>query len=224
MVVHLDLLAEELVVVLAQVGRRRQAGEELLEPVVVDEHRVGLAEVFELAFEDALPGRGADHRRVVQAQQDHRLDDLAGRSLDVVDLGPGRPLVERHGPEDPVDPPDPVEVVLDHRLDVVDVQDVGVHHPEVGPGRVRHLAGGPQHQAAEDRPLLRDQERGERQPHDDPEELGPVAGQHLQRDPAHPIAPFSAGCPCDDDDEVVRPRRDSKGSPHPRAARVNRVT
>ena len=43
--------------------------------------------------------------------------------------------------------------------------------------------GGAEHQAAEDRSLLRDQERGERQAEDDPGELGPVSRQHLDRDP-----------------------------------------
>ena len=74
-----------------------------------------------------------------------------------VELGPAVPLVERDGPLHALDPPDPVEVALEHRLDVVDEPDAGVHHPEVGAGDVGDLRAGPEHQAAEDRPLLRDQ-------------------------------------------------------------------
>ena len=216
MVVHLDLFAQEPPVVFPLVSVRRQAREQLLEPVVVDEDGVGLAKVFQSAFEDSLARRRTNHRRVVEPEQDDRLDHLAGLPLDVVDLGSRCAFIERDRPEHPFDALDPVEVVLDHRLDIIDLENVGVHHPKVGAGRVGDLAGGPEHQAAKDRALLGDKQGGERQAHDDPEKLGAVARQHLKRNPAHPFAPFLART-------FGISSSEENGGASPRAARVNRV-
>ena len=101
-------------------------------------------------------GAGLACRRARARSADSFLLQLGG---DERELGPGVPLVERDGPLHPLDAADAVEVVLEHRLDVVDEPDAGVHDPEVGPGDVGDLGAGPEHQAAEDRPLLRDQAR-----------------------------------------------------------------
>src|SRR5206468_12179518 len=73
-------------------------------------------------------------------------------------------------------------------------------------------------QAAEDRPLLRDQQGGEGQSEDDPEELRLVADQHLQRDPRHGAPPSLV-----ERSAAVSPSG-PKGGPWPSAARVNRET
>ena len=81
---------------------------------------------------------------------------------------------------------------------------------------------GPEHQAAEDRALLGDQERREGQPQDDPEELRPVADQHLERDPAHRVTLRSATSTAAASSQPSRPPH-SAGATQPSAARQNDV-
>ena len=56
------------------------------------------------------------------------------------ELGPAIALVERHGPLHPVNTPDPLEVALEHRLDVVHEPDAGIHDPQIRPRDVGDLA------------------------------------------------------------------------------------
>src|SRR5262249_19244454 len=46
-----------------------------------------------------------------------------------------------------------------------------------------------EHEPAENASLLIDQERGEREPKHNPEELGAISDEHLEGDPAHGTAP-----------------------------------
>src|SRR5208282_4195589 len=100
--------------------------------------------------------------------------------------------VEVDSPGHARDAADAEHVVVGDGLEVVDVTDPGVHHPEVGPVRVADLAGGAQHHAAEDRALLGDEKTGEADAEDDGKVLAPVAHQHLQGDPGHGM-PLSLG-------------------------------
>ena len=103
-------------------------GKELLEPHVVDDHRVGLAQVARGCRQDLR--HGAAHPPALASSRPSRITCsitvgwLPRRDVRV-DLRPGVALVERNRPLDPLDAPDPVEVVLEHRLDVVDVPDRG---------------------------------------------------------------------------------------------------
>ena len=110
---------------------------------IVDDHGVGLAEVSDRAHEDA--GRGADERRIIEAQQDHL---LVGALLEP---GPGDALVEPHRPVHPRHALHAEELRVGERLDVVDELDVGIHHPDARPLDVANLAHGERHEPAEDR-------------------------------------------------------------------------
>src|SRR6185436_18084952 len=74
---------------------------------------------------------------------------------------------------------------------VVDEHDLWVHDPHVRAADVRDGGVRARHEPQEDRRLLRDEQRREREPHDDAEVLRPVADQHAPGDEVHdlPFAP-----------------------------------
>ena len=71
------------------------------------------------------------------------------------------------------------------RLDVVDVLHLRIHHPDVRQADVRDETERARHDPDENRRLLRDQQRGERQTDDDADVFGPVTDEHFDRDEIH---------------------------------------
>ena len=67
---------------------------------------------------------------------------------------------------------------------------LGVHDPDVRPGQVGNRAERAGHEPEENRRLLRDQQRRERQPHDDAEVLRLIPYEHFEDDEVHGCAPF----------------------------------
>ena len=194
MIVHLQLAAEEpLIEILAEPLELAPIfiRIELRQSVAVDDDRVRYAKVSQVAGQDLVEGRCPDECGVIQAEQDDLFDHggLVPSRDARVDLDPRLAFIERDGPEDPLDASDTVQAVLEHGLDVVDITDRGIHDPEVGARDVGDLAARPEHQTAEDRPLLRDQQCRKSQPQHDPEELGLIADEHLQSNPSHRIPP-----------------------------------
>lgn len=175
-VVHLELFAE----------REGFLGPKLLEAIFIHEDRVGMSQVAEIAERDIL--RSADERGVVEADEDHLLEGAIGEPA-AVDA-----FVEPHRPGHARHTANAIEVVFAHRLDIVDELDLAVHDPNVGPANVLDLADGKRHQPAEDRALLGNEERGECHAEHNADELGGVARQHFERDPAHRQFP-SVGLP-----------------------------
>jgi hypothetical protein len=143
----------------------------------IDDHRVRLSQISEPTDKNLL--RGADERGVVQADENRLLIAAIGQP------SAAQPFVEPNGPLDARRAADAVEVVLAHRLDVVDELHVGIHDPDLRALNVANLARGHQHQPAEDRGLLRNQQGGKRHAQDDAHELGAIAGQHAKRNPTH---------------------------------------
>ena len=182
-VVQLDGVADLQRDLRLPVGGR--AGEHALGADVVDDDPVRPAQVGQLALHHHR--RAADEGGVVDAGDD------AGLVVAVVQPGLDQPAVHRHRPLHAVDSPDAEQLRAGHGLYVVDELDVGFHGPDVDAPGVGDGAVGPGHEADENTRLLRDEQRGEGQPHDDAEVLGPVAHEHFQRDEVHePLAPSPA--------------------------------
>ena len=144
---------------------------------VIHDHGIGLAEVSDRSHEDSL--RRANERGVVHAQENHLV------IISLLHPSPGEPLVEPHRPLDTRHSFDAKQAGVGQRLDVVDELDVLVHDPDTGPLDVANLADGERHQAAEDRRLLRDQQRGEHHAKHDAEVFHPVSDQHFPGNPEH---------------------------------------
>src|SRR5262249_38271344 len=99
-------------------------------------------------------------------------------------------FIEWYRPVHALHAPDPLQIVLQHRLDIVAKPNRRIHDPEIRPGDVGDLRAGTQHKTAKERALLRDQKRGERQTKHDAQKLGPIANEHLESDPPHRRPPF----------------------------------
>ena len=151
----------------------------------VHDHGVRLAQVEQVA-EDHV-GRRADKRGIIEPQQN--------RLLEIAVLQPRarEALVQPHRPGHARHAANAIQIAVRERLDVVRELHVGVHHPDVGALDVANLPARLQHQAAKDRRLLGDQQRGERDAQDDAQVLAAVAGQHFERDPVHRVAPAPIG-------------------------------
>jgi hypothetical protein len=143
----------------------------------VHDHALRPTQVVQRALDHL--GRAADQRRIVQP------DDVAGLEVAALEPGLEQALIERHGPLDALHAADAEQHCVLHGLDVVDELHLGVHDPDLRQAGVADEAVGPRHQADEDRRLLRDEQGGERQAHDDAQVLGPVAHQHGNRDGVH---------------------------------------
>src|SRR6516164_578606 len=66
-------------------------------------------------------------------------------------------LVKRDSPVDAIYAAHPLELGVGHWFDLIDIFDAWIHDPNVGLSGVEDLAGRPQHQAGEDRNLVRPQ-------------------------------------------------------------------
>lgn len=128
---------------------------QLLRTAAIDDHRVRLPKILQSPGEDFL--RRADQRPVVYSNENRLLITAVRQPR------PAKPLVQFHGPFDPRYAADAVQLVLAHRLDVVDELNVGVHYPQVRSLNIFDLAGRQPHQSAKYRRLLRN-EQG-REPH-----------------------------------------------------------
>ena len=118
-----------------------------------------------------------------------------------------------HRPIDSLDPPHAIQLHFGHGLDIVDELDVRIHDPNVSPLDVANLTRGQQHQPAEDRGLLRDQQRRECHAQDDAKKLGPIAGQHFQRNPTHGVTSLFLLILQDSFDSAQRQLGDVRGEP-----------
>ena len=156
-------------------------------PGLVDDDGVRLVQVFDAAEEHF--SRGADQGAVVEPDQDNAAEIAAGPvPIPLGQPGPDVAAVEFDRPGHTLDSADAVQVVVRHAHDLVNLADVRVHDPDLALLNVPHQVGGPGHDRNEDRDLVRDQQRREGHAEHDAEVLGPVAGQHLERDPDHRLA------------------------------------
>ena len=166
-VVHLEHAAET----------ERLAWPDQLVAGIVHDHGIGLAEIGDRSHEDSL--RCADERGVVHTQENHLV------IVPLLHPRPGEPLVKPHRPLDTRHSFDAKQAGVGQRLDVVDELDVFVHHPDAGPLDVADLTDGERHQPAENRRLLRDEQRGEHHAEHDAEVFHPVSDQHFPGNPEH---------------------------------------
>jgi hypothetical protein len=128
--------------------------------------------------------RPADQRRIIEPE------DVARLEISVAEPRLQQPLVKRHRPLDAADAAHAKQLGVLERLDVVDELNLAVHHPDVWVREIGDRAERPRHQPEENRRLLRDQQRRERQPHDDAEVFGLVADEHFERNEIHRRAPL----------------------------------
>ena len=134
-------------------------GEPPARPVLVDDHALSSAQVLEAPLDHRR--RPADQGRVVEPEQVDRLEPPVGQPrLE-------QSLVEGHRPINPLHATHRVELRVLHRLDVVDVLDLPVHHPDLRVARIRDGAEGAEHDAREDGHLLGDEQGGEGDAEDD---------------------------------------------------------
>src|SRR5215471_863483 len=94
-------------------------------------------------------------------------------------------LVKRDGPVDAIYAAHPLELGVGHWFDLIDIFDAWIHDPNVGLSGVEDLAGRPQHQAGEDRNLVRHQHCRKGDAENKPDVLGPIAKQHPKCDAIH---------------------------------------
>jgi hypothetical protein len=117
----------------------------------------------------------ADQGGVVDA------DDLAGDEVAVGQSRRDGPAVEGHGPGDAGDALDAVELRVLKRLGVIDVLDLGIHHPQVNNRQLGDHRRAARQDAEEDRRLLHHHESGEGKRCDDAEILAALVHEHGQR-------------------------------------------
>lgn len=144
---------------------------------VVHDHGVGLPEVPDAA--DEHPVGRAGQVGIVQADELHLLE------LAVQQAAAGAAPVEPHRPLHALDFPNAKDVVVGKRPGGVQVIHAGIHHADRRFADVADRADRQRHHAAEDRGLLRDQQRREGDPEDDPQVLPAVAAQHSLGNPGH---------------------------------------
>ena len=92
--------------------------------------------------------------------------------------------VKVDGPDHAGNAADAKQVVVGDGFQIIDVANIGVHHPDVAPMCVVDRAGRTEHHAAKNGTLLGNQKAYEA----DAEILVSISYQHLQRDPGHEIS------------------------------------
>ena len=106
-------------------------------------------------------------------------DELDDLELAIGQTHPLHPGVKGCGPGHAVHGTDQRHIRIAHGIGFVYLLDLLFHHPQ-GRGNILERRRGPQHQAAEHTGLLRHEEGGKEQPHDEHEILGGITKEHAE--------------------------------------------